>query len=383
MPILLERGYDTAFSEWLRRELVPALPLQADAADPIEDAVLAACAGLKDGPNTTDTVEWEGRRYRVDPAAAEMKRLRRIRERQRGPQRAPARATATLGPRLEAAAAAGPEAARLTSEQALADVLTSIVYAINLGEPDGAAVSAGNVAARHDFALSDGTPRSSSDRAWRFPREERSDRSGWHVVGSLLGLDMALGRLALRRLDLSDMPVEPTMTTTERASATLTAAFFVPTPGADRSRDEIAAAIARGRARVAALQPDRMEVDRVARDAGLSEWRREALNWTLEHERDRTLSRFSLAELFWLGSPRAIASGIVRRLGGRDRAARRLSLPAHAAGGAVGDAIRAAVERLPLERQSRRRTARGNAPRGAQPTGDTRAVPSSPTPCRT
>ena len=38
LPILIERGYDTAFAEWLRRELVPALPLQADASDPIEDA---------------------------------------------------------------------------------------------------------------------------------------------------------------------------------------------------------------------------------------------------------------------------------------------------------------------------------------------------------
>jgi hypothetical protein len=306
VPILIERGYDSAFAEWLRRELVPALPLQADASDPVEDAVLAACAGLKDGPNTTDTVEWEGRRYRVDPAAAELKRLRRIRERQRGPQKAPARATATLGARLEAAASGGPEATRLTNEQALADVLTAIVYAIHLGEPDGAAASAGNVSARHDFALSDGTPRSSSDRAWRFPREERGDRGGWHVVGSLLGLEMALGRLSLRRLDLSEMPGEPTMTTNERASATLTAAFFAPASGSDKARDDIAAAIARGRARVAALQPDRTEIDRIAREAGLSEWRREALGWTIEHEREKALSRFSLGELFWLGSPRTI-----------------------------------------------------------------------------
>jgi hypothetical protein len=306
LPILIERGYDTGFGEWLRRELAPALPLQADATDPIEDAVLSACAGLKDGPNTTDTVEWEGRRYRVDPAAAELKRLRRIRERQRGPQRGAARTPATLGVKLEAAASAGSEAERLTAEQALAEVLTSIVYAVHLGEPDHPAVSAGNVARRHDFALSDGLLRSSSESTWRFPREERGDRGGWHVVGSLLGLEMALGRLSLRRLDLSAMPSEPTMTTSERTSATFTAAFFAPTPWADKGRDEIAAAIARGQARVASLVPDRGEVDRIAREAGLSEWRREALNWTLEHEREKAPKRFSLGELFWLGSPRAI-----------------------------------------------------------------------------
>jgi hypothetical protein len=120
---------------------------------------------------------------------------------------------------------------------------------------------------------------------------------------------MALAQLALRRLDLSDMPSQPTLSTNERASATFTASFFASLSGADRVRDEIAAAIARGRARVAALRADRTEIDRIAREAGLSEWRREALGWTLEQERDKALARFSLGELFWLGSPRASSSG--------------------------------------------------------------------------
>lgn len=306
LPMSADRGYDGAFAEWLERILVPALPRLDDVGDPIEEAVLSACAGVRLDVRQAQTVEWEGRRYRVDPAGAELKRLQHLRERQRAALRAPARAAATLGVRLAAATGPGSGEARLRAEQALAETLISIVYAVYLGEPDGAAVTAGDVAGRHDFGLPDGVDATRSP-AWRFPREERGARGGWHVVGSLLGLDVALGRLALRRLDLSDMPRAPLMSTNERMTGMLTAALFNPASASDEARDEIAAAIARGRARAGELRGDRAELDRIAQAAGLSEWRREALGWTLEHERAKALSRFSLVELFWLGSPRAAA----------------------------------------------------------------------------
>jgi hypothetical protein len=77
-------------------------------------------------------------------------------------------------------------------------------------------------------------------------------------------------------------------------------------PGAvsDAGRDEIASAIARGRARVAAVTSDPDEIARLVKDAGLNEWRREALAWTAAHDRERLESQFSLLELLWLGSPR-------------------------------------------------------------------------------
>jgi hypothetical protein len=139
------------------------------------------------------------------------------------------------------------------------------------------------------------------------PREEHSTRSGWRVTGSLLGLDITLGRLALRRLDLSDMPREPTLSTSLRAAATLTATLAAPIGAREPTANDIAAAIERGRARIKHLRNDRADIDRVASDAGFSEWRREALRWTLEHEGEQVLSRFSLVDLFWLGSPRAKA----------------------------------------------------------------------------
>jgi hypothetical protein len=306
LPISMERGFNQAFAEWLRLELVRALPVSPDADDPLEDAILSACAGVNNGSAAGNTFDWEGRTYRVDPAATELKRLRLIRAKQRRDLSRADRAAATLDTRLDAAAAAAPEM-RLPLEQALAESVVSIVYAVHLGEPDGAAASAGDVARRHDFHLPDGSAVAGSE-PWRLPREEPGHRSGWRVVGSLLGLDIALGRLALRRLDLTDMPGEPTMSTSERASATLTAVLFGPIHVSDDTAAEIAAAIKRGRTRVAALRADRAELEDVARDAGLNEWRREALGWTLEHEPENSASRFSLVELFWLGSPRGASA---------------------------------------------------------------------------
>lgn len=305
LPISADTAYGTAYTEWLRQELIPAFPLQADTTEPIEEAILAACAGVKESGGQHEVIEWEGRRYRVDPAAAELRRLHRVRDRQKAALRVSPRSRSTLDARL-AAVGAVAEADRFQFEQGVADTLVSIVYALHLGEPGGAPVSAGDAAARHYFDV-DGTVGMPKNTPWQLPREEHDGRAGWRVRGALLGLDVALGRLALRRLDLSDMPAEPTLSTNVRTAATLTAALFGPIHASGPSAGEVAAAIDRGRQRVSQIQNSRSEVDRVARDAGLSEWRREALAWTLEHDREQASSRFSLVELFWLGSPRAKA----------------------------------------------------------------------------
>jgi hypothetical protein len=87
----------------------------------------------------------------------------------------------------------------------------------------------------------------------------------------------------------------------------LTAALADPIAAPAATANDIAAAIERGRTRIRNLQNTRTDVDRLAADAGFSEWRREALRWTVEHERAQVMSRFSLVDLFWVGSPRARA----------------------------------------------------------------------------
>ena len=290
-----EHGYGSALSEWIHRELAGALPAQHDSRDRVEDAILAACAGVRERDSASALIEWEGRRYRVDPAAGELKRLRRIRERQRS-------AAPTSGPldaQLALAPDAGALAARLAREGRIAEALTAIVYAFYLGEADGAA--AGDAAGRHDLGLGESAGAHAA-AVWRVAREEHGSRAGWRVVGSLLGLDVGLGRLALRRLDVSDMPAEPAMSTSERTAATWTAALFGPIHPEAATPPEIAAAIARGRAAVAEIGGDRSRVADVVERAGLSEWRREALRWTIANEPEKAESHFSLLELLWLGS---------------------------------------------------------------------------------
>src|SRR5262249_16942218 len=134
--------------------------------------------------------------------------------------------------------------------------------------------------------------------------EQFGARDGWRIVGSLIGLETALSRLSLRRLDAGEMPLEPRLSSNERQTATLTVALVTSGTMTDAARDEIAQAVSRGRARLASMSADRDEIDRVAREAGLSEWRREALGWTLAHDRDAVANQLSLVELMWLGAPR-------------------------------------------------------------------------------
>jgi hypothetical protein len=306
-------GYGARISTWLRNDLAGSLRLPDESPDSLEDGLLRAMAGpaANQGSDPLEQIiQWEGRAYRVDPTAAEEQRLRHVRERQGG---------ATLEAALEAfrevPRSADPRAAgrvsskdgRVRAERALAEVLTSILYAAYLGEPDGPALSGGNVAARHDLALTPTIPPRPVG-AWRLPIEEFRGRTGWHVTGSLLGLDAAIPRLALRRLDASTMPAQSRLSTAERQTAALTVALLNPFRLTDQGRDEIAAALGRGRARLAALRPIRDEIERVARTAGLSEWRREALAWTLTQDPARTTSALSLVELLWLGAPRPSAA---------------------------------------------------------------------------
>jgi hypothetical protein len=142
---------------------------------------------------------------------------------------------------------------------------------------------------------------------WRLPTEDFSGADGWRLRGSLLGLDAALGRLALRRLDPTVMPGPPQLAVSERRTVMLTAALLSPAAVSDAARDEIAAALGRGRARAAALSSDPADVERLAHDAGLSEWRRQALAWTIGSNREAAVAQLSLLELFWLGAPRPSA----------------------------------------------------------------------------
>ena len=111
---------------------------------------------------------------------------------------------------LKRAVAIGERMRRLESA-VLADVLTSIVYALSLGDPGGRTFLAGNVARRHEFGRHLVTPIERERTRWLLPFETAGDGEPWHVRGALLGLDIGLGRLALRRTH-GDLPeLHPTI----------------------------------------------------------------------------------------------------------------------------------------------------------------------------
>jgi hypothetical protein len=282
------RGYGARIAAWIQKDLLVKLqPAAGESFDASEDALLAGMAGVRTTTTPDRIVEWEGRRYRVDAARAEELRLHRVRRRQGG---------VALGAALQAALS--PQ--KSGGERVLADTLTSILYAAYLGDPQGPAVVGGNVAARHEL----GTVVAIGPRlAWRLPTEGHTSK-GWKVTGSLLGLDVALARLSLRRLDWTEMPPEPQMVSAERQNMALTVALMNARLLTDAGRDEIAAALARGRARLDALDGSEANLEQVAKEAGLSPWRREALRWTIAHDSAHRSQHLSPVELMWLGRPR-------------------------------------------------------------------------------
>jgi hypothetical protein len=294
IPVDGGRGYDDRVAAWIRKELFNAAARSAVASsDPVEEAVLSLLAGATNG-RPAPVVEWEGVKYRVDPAAAELTRLRRVRQRQEGLS-----LDAAIAQLLDRRSNAR---GREDAQRDLREVLTSVLYAAHLGDPEGAALAAGNVALRHDFGFTSARPGVTPTTAWRVPVETFGQASGWRIQGSLLGLDAGLRRLALRRLDSGQLPTGPKLPILERNTAILTAALMNPHALTDEGRDRVSAALARGRGRVAALRGDASLAADVAHQAGLSEWRREALRWALLHASDETDRAFSLVELFWLGA---------------------------------------------------------------------------------
>jgi hypothetical protein len=286
------RGYGARIAAWIQKDLVGKLePTNNESFDAVEDTVLAAMAGVRKTATPDRIVEWEGRRYRVNAARAEERRLHRIRRRQGG---------ATLGVALQGMLATQKPG----GDRVLADTLTSVLYAAYLGDPQGPAVLGGNVALRHEL----GTIVAIGPRAaWRLPSEGHTTK-GWKVTGSLLGLDLALARLSLRRLDSTVMPPEPQMVSAERQFVATSVALMNPTALTDATRDEIAAALARGRARLEGLDGTAAELEEVAKDAGLSPWRRESLRWTIAHDNANRSTQLSVLELMWLGRPRVTAA---------------------------------------------------------------------------
>jgi hypothetical protein len=360
---IAETGYAGGVARWLREEVYPALPASRD----VEAAMIAGLAGRPLEARGVPRVTWEGQSYRLDLAASEQNRLRRVREKQRAPAidlplqladvaRVLASDKVTLDDLQDAAAQcealaadlpqrsrdeeadnvpagvapppsihetlkrAGDDlvraarardvrrAARIAeplaelADDLLARNLLSFAYAISLGDPDGTVLLADDVSHRHNFGfgLKDGEFRSRV--AWSIPRPEVVPNVPWHVTGSVLGLDVALSTLMLRRVAADRVLEAPKLTSNARDTFASSVALMDPGALRDQDRDAIADAIAGGLRRVGLA--DARELDAIAAELSLDAARLRAIRWTLRVDRARLPTMFSLTELLVAGGGR-------------------------------------------------------------------------------
>jgi hypothetical protein len=356
-----EHGYAGRLLEHIETRLLPRLVQSVYGSVPPDSAertLLRALAGARLDLPPGPALEWEGLPYRVDAPAAELRRLHRLRALQAGPTLDDALALGRATRELEAIGSREPrrvaewvaracawgdalrgesrarvartgratteadsadvaalapfralralpsgrvaEAVGLLREAAdvlAADALQALAYLPHLGAPEGPALLGGHVARRHDFGVQDAL----GPGPWQWPEEVSGARVRWHARGALLGLQEALARLSLRRLERELPARPPRLYEPARAAGARAAAALVAADLTDAQRDALAAALGAGRARVmaAAQAPERLaELGRAAR---LPAWRARLLPWIGMREPEALTSAFTLVELLRLG----------------------------------------------------------------------------------
>lgn len=281
-----DRRVTRSIATWFTAQFIPALPalIQPDAftgTTAYESSVLQALAGRRELDAPARRLEWEGLAYTVDLAATEHDRLKAMR-------------ALLPSPGLDEALANG-------RSRDLADALTTLVYATALGDPDGAASLSPEVVTRHDYGLT-GPALLRDEVPWARP-EERQGFGPWHVQGSLMGVDLALSRLAMRRVADEQMPLAPTLTLNDLATLTRTIVALPAADLTDAERDELAAAMQRGRERVRDANGNVAALTALVAEARSSPVLRQVLPWMAAHGGTSPLPLFSLGELLWLGRP--------------------------------------------------------------------------------
>jgi hypothetical protein len=276
-----------AVARWMTATLVPALPplLQRDQFSDkttYESTILQAMAGPAAESGGGDFV-WEGLTYRVDLAAGERQRIHRIRE------------------QLQSSGLDRAIASAQPSQ--LTDALLTLVYVPALGDPEGPALLSRDVPQRHDFGFEAGTSPRRDFLPWLPPREQLGDGLPWRVGGSILGLDLGLARLALRRIDENDMPAAPSINLNDEITLARTTLALNPRDLTNEARDELVAALARGRDRISGAGRNLSALVSLAREVRFPAALEQALPWMVARTPESIPALFGLREMLWLGRP--------------------------------------------------------------------------------
>ena len=274
--------------QWLITTLLEALPplVQPDQWTTPETAYESRFLQALAGPpadSRAPLMKWEGLDYRVDLFAAEHARIKRIREQ-------------IESPGLDAALASN-DAAKIAA------ALLTLIYTPALGDPEGPALLGTDIAQRHNFGLLGPAGMRRDYLAWAVPREQVGDGSPWHVEGSILGLDIALARLALRRIADNEMPAAPTINLNDQLTLARTVKAMTAHALTDADRDRIVATIARGNARLATAEGNANAMVALATEAQLPAAVRQTLPWLMTRAPSSAVKLFGLRDALWLGRP--------------------------------------------------------------------------------
>lgn len=221
-----------------------------DAPRGLDEALLRFAAG----PAEPDVVHWEGTAYRIDPGAAAVARVSRLRTpggaglidgavdlvahvRRTGADRARLRrwldehrmlvdgvgaeagGWSDLSAAWHQAAAVPTPPALLTVASHLATLgLVELDYALAMGTGAELPLQPIEAARRHVFTSPGGSASraSGAGHAWSAPVVVVDEGTRWHVRGSVLGIDVALAPLALRRATTRLPSHRPTLNTADR-----------------------------------------------------------------------------------------------------------------------------------------------------------------------
>jgi hypothetical protein len=362
-------GYSESVARWIEDLLLPSLPgaRGAGVAD-ADERLLDGLAGVRDG-RSLPVVTWEDETYRVDIAAGERSRLRKVRDRQggndlasllqlrqmkrRGDPRLASTASSLVSrlglqdarslfgagahataPKGGAKADARVERAENWQDVLLAELLASYAYAIAIGDPDSPMLLTVNPARLHDFDIG------GSD-TWLLAHSTRV-ASGMVLRGSLLGLERALAVSSLRQATL-DAPVDaPSLGQMDLQGIAESVATMNPFRLDDRGRDALAGVLRRGRERIAIAARDRNEIDALAEHAGVERWRRRLMRLAAGSGPAAMMQYWSLGEACGIGQSDATTPdmrvwGVAQRLtDGSWEQALPLRLSMHELGGRIG-----------------------------------------------
>src|SRR4029079_4661021 len=123
------------------------------------------------------------------------------------------------------------------SDDLVSQAVLSFAYAIDLGDPDGAILRADDVSRCHNFGFDMKDAEQRGRSACSLPRQEVAPGVPWHISGSLLGLDVALAPLALRRVSMDRLVDAPRLTSNLRDAFAVSVAIVNPFALTNDGRD--------------------------------------------------------------------------------------------------------------------------------------------------